>query len=402
MGVPEVLRRGVSDRHDRLYAGGVRALRVIAIETVLAGVVLLAGVVQCATRNFADLGPPPAPDALATAPDALGLLLVAIAAAAVPLRRIVPLTALALTCAAGIAALALRYGVVVQLGPAVVLYEIARRDDRLRRWAGAAMGAASLLAVVVLAGELLDAWADTAVDAVLWGGAALAGVWRREAEAQDAARRRREQAQAAAEERIRIARELHDSAGHAMTNIAAHAGAARVLRSRDPDRADAAVATVETLAREAMAEIDEIVAALRDDDAEAETRPPAGLASLDELVARRREAGLAVELERAGAPRPLAASVDRAAYRIVQEGLTNAARHGAGTARMRVGYGDRALEVEIANPISPAPAARRDGGGRGILGMRERAALLGGTLAAGEQDGRFVLRATLPYERDGR
>ena len=363
----------------------------IVIELLLAAAVLLAGVVQWATRNFAALGPEP--DPLATAPDALGLLLVTVAAAAVLLRRGAPLAALALTCGASVAALALRYGVVVHLGPAVVLYEIARRDARRLWWAGGAVAVASLIAIAVLERERLDASGDFAVDAVLWALAVGAGAWRRRAHEQEAEARRREQTEAAADERARIARELHDSAGHAITTIAAHAGAARVLRARDPDRADAAIATVEQLARQAMTELDEIVTALRDDPAE--LRPLLGLGDLDELVER---AGLAVEIARTGMPRELSAAVDRAAYRIAQEAITNAARHGAGGARVYVRYGEAALELEVANAVGDAPPTRRCGG-RGLAGVRERATLLGGTLEAGARDGEFTLRATLPYTR---
>jgi signal transduction histidine kinase len=367
------------------------------IDLLLASVVLLVGVVQWATRNFADLGPRPHADALATAPDALGLLLVVLAAAAVLLRRSAPLAALALACGASVAALSLRYGVVVHLAPAVVLYEIARRDMRGLWWAGGALAAASLVAIAILEDRAFGSATDVVVDAVIWAGAAVAGTWQRRAAADAAARRRQEQRDAATQERMRIARELHDAAGHAITNIAAFAGAARVLRGHDPDRADAAVATVESLARRAVTEIDEIVTALRDDD-DTGLGPPPGLARLDELVEHSAAAGLALEVARTGPARSLPGPTDRAAYRIVQEGLTNAARHGAGTASLRLHYGQTALEIEISNPIAVASLAPRSGG-RGIVGMRERAGLLGGALSAGERGGRFELAATLPYDR---
>jgi len=372
----------------------VRAARAIVVDLLLAAAVLLAGIVQWATRNFADLGPALPPDELPAAPDALGLLLVVAAAVAVVPRRRAPLVALGLTSAASIAALALEYGVIVHLGPAVVLYEIARRPDRRAWWAGGALAGAALVAVAALEAASFAAAGDAIIDACLWAGAAGAGAWRRLADAQEDGRRRREQLEAAADERVRIARELHDTAGHAITNIAAHAGAARVLRSRDPERADAAIATLETLARQAMDEIDDIVSALRD-GSEAQLQPQNGLAGIDELVER---AGQAIEVERSGEPRPLPVTVEHAAYRIVQEGLTNAVRHGAGGTRLTVRYADRALGLELANRADRARADRRNGG-RGLLGMRERATLLGGTLDAGERDGWFVLRATLPYER---
>jgi signal transduction histidine kinase len=122
------------------------------------------------------------------------------------------------------------------------------------------------------------------------------------------------------------------------------------------------------------------------------------LARVVVLVEHTAAAGLALDVERTGPARPHPGPTDRAAYRIVQEGLTNAARHGAGDARLRLHYGETALEIEITNPIAAASVVPGSGG-RGIIGMRERAGLLGGALSAGEHDGRFELTATLPYDR---
>lgn len=375
-------------------------MNAVATDLLWVGVVLIAGLAQYGSRNFADLGPPPPAEALPTAPDALGFVLVVTAALAVLLRRRAPLVALTITCGASVATLALGYGVVVHLGPAVVLYEIARRDARAGWWRGGALAVASLVAIAVLEWELLEAHGDFAIDAALWGAAAVLGAGRRMTRAHEAERRRQEQLAAAADERARIARELHDSAGHAITNIVAYAGAARVLRTRDPERADAAIAMVEALAREAIEEIDDLVGALRD-DGEAALRPLPGLGDLDELVERQRAGGLRVVVERMGRPRPLPAAVDRASYRIAQEALTNAARHGAGEARLDLRYAATALELTVVNPVATQRRTRRNGG-RGLIGMQERAALLGGTLSAAEESERFVLRSTLPYDGAGR
>jgi signal transduction histidine kinase len=210
-----------------------------------------------------------------------------------------------------------------------------------------------------------------------------------------------ERAVAAAEERARIARDLHDSAGHAISVIAVRAGAARLRHDEDPERSRAALVAIEQLARETAAEIDAIVGALRkgartEPDAEA----PPGLASLGTLVARHASAGLDVALDVRGTPRPLEGPVDLAAYRILQEALTNAARHGDGRARVEVAFGEDDLELTVVNRV---PAARRAqgllGGGHGVVGMRERAALLGGELDARSVDGAFHLRARLPSTR---
>jgi len=370
-------------------------LRAVAVDALLAGVVIAVGLVQYATRNFAELGPRPPADALATAPDALGLLLVAVAGLAVLGRRRVPLAALALTCAAAVAALALGYGVIVHLGPAAVLYAIAEQSSTAQRRWGAALAATAFVPVAVLEWQVLEARGDFAIDAILWSGAWAAGAQRRVARGHAAQRRRHELQLATVEERARIARELHDSAGHAITTILAHAGAARVLRERDPARADAAIETVETLARRTIDEIDQIVGALRDEGG-GDLRPLPRLGDVAELVERHRAGGLPVTLAVTG-DRELPAALDRAAYRIVQEALTNATRHGDGAARVEIRFAADALELTVANATA-ADRTTRAGGGRGLTGMRERAKLLGGMLTVDDADGSFVVHARLPYD----
>jgi signal transduction histidine kinase len=134
-----------------------------------------------------------------------------------------------------------------------------------------------------------------------------------------------------------------------------------------------------------------MVRALRDGDADA--AEPAGLAAVEGLVERHRAAGLDVELTVSGERRQLAPAVDSAAYRILQEALTNAARHGDGAARVRLEHDHRALRITVENGVGPRETG---GGGHGVVGMRERAALLGGTLETTVAGGRHVLRVTLP------
>jgi signal transduction histidine kinase len=209
----------------------------------------------------------------------------------------------------------------------------------------------------------------------------------------------RERRLAAAEERARIARDLHDSAGHAINVILVHAGAARLLGDRDPERSQEALQTIEDVARETLGEIDRLVRALRDDGLPAESRtsvePPLGLAAIDTLAERHRSAGLAVGIRLHGSRRALPRGVDQAAYRIVQEALTNAARHGSGSADVDVVYGTNALEVTVSNPTAHREASGADG--HGIVGMRERASLLGGSLDVQAENGVFRIRASLPY-----
>jgi signal transduction histidine kinase len=207
----------------------------------------------------------------------------------------------------------------------------------------------------------------------------------------------RERRLAAAEERTRIARDLHDSAAHAINVILVQAGAARLLQQRDPGAAQAALSTIEDVARETIGEIDHLVRGLREDGAPATVEPPTGLAALDTLVDRHRAAGLALDLRVEGETRLLPQRLDQAAYRILQESLTNAARHGNGAAEITVHYGAHRLDLTVSNTLPASGPEGTAGGGHGILGMRERASLLGGTLDAGRVGGRFTVRARLPY-----
>src|SRR5581483_6605381 len=153
-------------------------------------------------------------------------------------------------------------------------------------------------------------------------------------------------------------------------------------------------------AHDTIGEIDQLVRTLRD-GTDGEPEPPTGLAALDTLLERSRTAGLTVTLDVKGARRALPSGIDRAAYRILQESLTNAARHGDGTADVAIAYTDRQLELDIGNPLSPNnPVGRANQAGHGILGMRERATLLAGSLETSIADGRFRVHARLPYAHE--
>lgn len=202
--------------------------------------------------------------------------------------------------------------------------------------------------------------------------------------------------QARAEERTRIARDLHDSVGHAINVILVQAGAARLLRDRDPQRSLAALETIEAVARETITEIDSLVRTLRDDESgngRVEAQP--GLAALDTLVGQHRLAGLEVTVQREGETRSLPRGVDQGAYRILQEALTNATRHGTGNAELELHSSERELELTVRNPVADA-ATDGEGRGHGLIGMRERAELLAGSLTADLVAGVFVVHAVLP------
>ena len=177
------------------------------------------------------------------------------------------------------------------------------------------------------------------------------------------------------------------------------AGAARLLLGEDPSRAREPVLAVEETGRNALAELRRLLGAIRPEESEAVTAPQPGLARLDELLDRTRHAGLPVDLVVAGEPRVLPPGVDLTAYRIVQEALTNARRHaGPAHAHVLVRYGIETLELEVTDD-GRTPPRPSDGDGHGLVGMRERAVLYGGTLDAGPRpEGGYAVRVHLPVE----
>jgi signal transduction histidine kinase len=197
------------------------------------------------------------------------------------------------------------------------------------------------------------------------------------------------------EERARIAREMHDVVAHHMSMIAVRAETAPYRVAELPEAAREELATIATAARSALTDMRRLLGVLRSDAAEAPTAPQPGLADLDELVATARAAGLPVTMELTG-EKAVPETVGLAAYRIVQEALANAARHAPGGPVQVEGRGfpDR-LALTVRNRRT-GPAGT--GGGHGLIGMRERVALLGGELTAEPDRFDFVVRATLPFE----
>ena len=213
-----------------------------------------------------------------------------------------------------------------------------------------------------------------------------------------------EAVRAVAEERRRIAREMHDVVAHSMSVMVVQAGGARRILRQDPARADAAGEQIERTGREALGEMRRLLGFLRagEDDP---TEPQPGLERLDALVARTRDAGLPVSVRVVGQPRRLSSGLDLTAYRIVQEGLTNALKHARGApTEVDVRWGAQRLELEIRDDgdgrhtMAPADA---NGGGHGLVGMQERVRLYGGELHAGpSENGGFAVLARLPLNEE--
>ncbi|MEU9504856.1 histidine kinase [Micromonospora sp. NPDC048170] len=200
-------------------------------------------------------------------------------------------------------------------------------------------------------------------------------------------------------ERNRLARELHDSVGHALTVATLQAGAARELLDRDPEFVRRALGAIEEAGRTAMDDLDHVLGLLREPDSRrVAPAPQRTLADLDRLVADTRAAGLPVDARRTGDPADLPAAVSREGYRIVQEGLTNAARYGRGPVTLRLDVHADALELELDNAVNRGRRADPGRGGRGLDGVRERVLLLGGRLAVGPDGDRWRIRARLPFE----
>jgi signal transduction histidine kinase len=214
-------------------------------------------------------------------------------------------------------------------------------------------------------------------------------------------------ASAVSDERRRIARELHDVVAHSVSVMVVQSGAARRVLDSEPDHAVAALAEVERSGRQALSELRRLLGLMRDGDEDAAVREPQPtLAGLDDLVKRARDAGLPVELREEGEPYPLPMGCDLAAYRVVQESLTNALKHAGDGAQATVllRWTDDHLELDISDTGQGLTAASLDGDGplgQGLVGMRERVALCGGDLLAGPRpSGGFRVRARIPKDRE--
>ncbi|MGN6577409.1 MAG: sensor histidine kinase [Nocardioides sp.] len=266
-------------------------------------------------------------------------------------------------------------------------------------------GRAAVGGGVLLAGLWLQEWQDQGSDylffTVVFGGLWLLG---------RAVRRWQERAalaelnaelvaqHAVAEERVRIARELHDVVAHALSVISVQANAAEAALERQPALAREPVAAIKLSAREALDEMRRMLALLRTDEDEDSARPGVGLSELDSLLESVRAAGLPVRTVVRGTARPLPAGVDRSAFRIIQEALTNVLKHaGPAATQVEVDYAPSQVRLSVVNDQPSRPPATASGGGHGLIGIRERAHACGGTVTTGPRSGGgFAVHAVLP------
>jgi signal transduction histidine kinase len=313
-------------------------------------------------------------------------------------RRRFPIAVLTVVTAAVVAA-AFAYSDDQPLAPAVAIYTVAAHFDRRRSLR--ACGAAAAALVIVFGTQVSAAHAipNALILAAVWIGGDSLGTRRaytRELEEKSERlerERETEAARAVAEEQARIARELHDVIAHSLSVIVVQAAAANDVFESRPDRVRSALAEIEATGRGALAELRSLLGAVR---GEAEFAPPRGLGQLDELVDQVRAAGLDISVSIEGDSRVLPAGIDLAAYRVVQEALTNTLKHAnASEAAVSLRYDDAALDLRVRDN----GRGNGDGGGTGsgIIGMRERVATYGGSLDAGPADvGGFAVHARFP------
>lgn len=374
---------------------------VIALGLTLASVITLAGGAQ---------------DAGSREPLSVALLFVQ----TLPLivRRRWPLAVLAVTAGATIlhASMASPEGVNESLGAMVAIYSVAERRDRRTSVAATLVTGAAFAVLIATKGPFPANLGGLSQTLMIVGLFWAVGDWSRtrrlyaeadaerirllEAEREDRARR------AVQDERERIARELHDVVTHHVSVIVIQAGAALTALDRRPDAARSALTAIDQTGRAALADMRRMLGILGEgpaDDAGAR-EPMPGLDRLGELIEQVRGAGMPVELAITGERRPLDAGIELSIYRVVQEALTNALKHASGArARVELAYGRDTVDLRVTDE---GGSGRRDlgaavDGGRGLIGMRERVAVFGGSFEAGPTPTGFRVAARLPATPDG-
>ena len=388
----------------RMAAHRFTQAQLVAVDAILVTLILVIFHVVMSRKSARVSG---------TAWEVTGWVAYIVTAVATLFRRRFPRTTLALVLPIVVAAVSLGAGNGIPFFVALALYSVVAISSRR-----AALVIVSLVASTVLAATIVGG--GNSVVAASIGGVTvmllgwLAGEYtqagrvyaRQQAEraAEKAAAAEAERAEqvsrALAEERTQIARELHDIVAHAMSVIAVRSGVARMVIDTDPGQAREALAIIETTTRRSLHEMRLLVGMLRDtQDHRPDLSPVPGLSDLDRLIAETAAAGVAVDVDIGGTARTLSPAADLSAYRIVQEALTNVVRHAGPTqAKVRISYRADEVIIEVADdgPTGQAPPpVARAGNGHGLIGMRERAALFGGELAAGPDAAGFRVRANL-------
>jgi signal transduction histidine kinase len=358
-----------------------------------------------------------APNVPSTPPDLL--VLAAVTAAPLAVRRRVPLAALwvqlALAC---VLLLRQAYPDVLfatSLITMVTLYSAVAHSP-YRNQALASLPLAGTVLVLLLSRSKLPHFPSGLVGALLLFPVIAVALgqryWARRAELSRARLRALELdqiealRQAVEHERARIARELHDVVTHNVSVMVIQAGAARMVVDQDPAMAKEALLAIETGGRAAMADLRHVMGLLtmdssgEDPTARAELAPQPGLDGLEALVGRMRLAGIELDLDVSGERRPLPPGVELTAYRVVQEALSNMVKHAVGaSASIRVDYGAQQLDVDVANTDGRPGEAATTGSGKGLVGLRERLSLYGGTLHTGPRPtGGYRVKATIPLD----
>ncbi|MEV2248837.1 histidine kinase [Streptomyces sp. NPDC049970] len=375
---------------------------------------LAAAVLACMLcASFAEPNPGHEPIFGARTPEPSSVLLMVLAAGALVLRRRRPMAVLAVTgLLSAVEFVLMDPPAPVVMSTVIALFTVASRTDRPTTWR-AGLLTMGVLTVTAMAAGTTPWYSQENLGVLAWtglAGAAGDAVRSRRAfidaireRAERAERTREEEARRrVAEERLRIARDLHDVVAHHIALVNVQAGVAAHVMDKRPDQAKEALAHVREASRSALNELRATVGLLRQSgDPEAPTEPAPGLAVLDALVDTFRNAGLPVEVACTDPDSPLPAAVDLAAYRIIQEALTNVRKHaGTGTkAEVSVVRVGETAEVTVLDDGRGADARTgpADGGGHGLIGMRERVTALGGTLTAGPRyGGGFRVHAILP------
>jgi signal transduction histidine kinase len=348
---------------------------------------------------------------------AVGYALVLLHTLPLAARRRFPGAVLALCVASGLAIAAL--GLPPEtLGVAILVavYSVAAYGDRWVSPVGLATAAVGSAAIQLTPSRFQ--WPTPLINTLVIGAAWLLGhfvgvrrryIARLEERTGELEQARAELARrAVVEERLRLARELHDVVAHAMSVIAVQSGVGAHVADTQPKEAAKALAAIEATSRATLTELRRLLGVLRQDsEPQASLSPVPGLADLEGLLAEVAKAGLAVRLRVEGTPSPLPAGVDLSAYRIVQEALTNVVRHaGPARAQVVVDYGDQEVRVEVTDDGRGAATSASDGRrgtGHGLVGMRERVQAFGGDLEAGPgPGGGFRVAARLPLAAERR